>query len=631
MSGVGVPVAFPVGGRRLVVYVVWDRRGGVEDYIPVALAGLREHAARILVVVNGELSAEGRAKLEPVCDEVLVRENRGFDIWAHKDALDHLGSSVAEFDEVVFANDTWYGPVRPFGPVFERMDAQPVHFWGMTDHAREVPNPFTGSGVLPYHLQSFWIAVRREMLGSSRWREYWAALPEMPGYFDAVLKHEVVFTEHFAEAGYIHQAAFPSAGYPSDHPALFNVDLMLDDGCPLVKRRPLFHYPPFLDRHAVIGRELIARIAREDYPVEVVMHDLARNVAPRVLIADAGLVDVVGEDDAPEVPAWTPRVTVILNLGGPAAATALRAALTSVPAPYRVVATVPRQDMVDEVAAILRDGAAEDVEVRVVPSGPDFGDALWVGCRDVLVDPTRDLIVRLRDDPCLYGREAGAVYLRRHDLESLLGGPGVVTRLYEGFHREPGLGAVFPVRAHIGRAVAGLGWGEHWGPAQQLFERMGVRVPVDPGPSVGPSIGAWIARPQALALLTEVTAEPEDDSLGETLARAGGDDLLLAPFAAERGYHVRTVLSPQHAAIAHSSIDYAVDQLSTTLPGYPLEQIQFLHRVQWDGNVSVRGILKMYLNMNRPGLMQRVRRAAHAARRVRDIPRRLRARVRRGR
>ena len=58
--------SFPVGGRRLVVYVVYDRRGGVDDYIPFALAGLRGDAAHILVVVNGSLSDEGRAKLEPV-------------------------------------------------------------------------------------------------------------------------------------------------------------------------------------------------------------------------------------------------------------------------------------------------------------------------------------------------------------------------------------------------------------------------------------------------------------------------------------------------------------------------------------------------------------------------------------
>ncbi len=100
----------------------------------------------------------------------------------------------------MLTNDTWFGPVRPYGPVFERMGERAVHFWGMTDHAREEPNPFTGKGVLPYHLQSFWIAVRREMFLSEAWARYWRELPAMPGYFDAVLKHEAVFTEHFADA-----------------------------------------------------------------------------------------------------------------------------------------------------------------------------------------------------------------------------------------------------------------------------------------------------------------------------------------------------------------------------------------------------------------------------------------------
>ena len=85
------------------------------------LGGLREHAAHLLVVVNGELSEAGRAVLEPVVDEILVRENRGFDIWGHKDALDHLGSRLDDFDELILTNDTWFGPIRPYGPVFERM------------------------------------------------------------------------------------------------------------------------------------------------------------------------------------------------------------------------------------------------------------------------------------------------------------------------------------------------------------------------------------------------------------------------------------------------------------------------------------------------------------------------------
>ncbi|WP_344740296.1 rhamnan synthesis F family protein, partial [Microbacterium awajiense] len=224
-------------------------------------------------------------------DAVLVRENRGYDIWAHKEGLAFEGD-LSGFDEVVLTNDTWFGPVREFGPVFERMDARAVDVWGMTDHAEEVPNPFTKEGRLPYHLQSFWIAVRRGMFLSEAWERYWRELPEMPDYYDAVLTHEAVFTEYFTDRGFVAEAAFSYREYPTTHPALFNADLLIEDGCPLLKRRPLFHYPPFLDRHAVIGRWTLQVVERYGYPMPLIWRNLAMNVPPRVLNADAAMLEV---------------------------------------------------------------------------------------------------------------------------------------------------------------------------------------------------------------------------------------------------------------------------------------------------------------------------------------------------
>ena len=296
MSGSGVASVFPEGGCRLVVYVVYDRRGEVEDFVVHALAALRGHASHVMAVVNGSLSDAGRAKLEPVADSVLVRGNRGFDIWAHKDALAQVGD-LSSYDEVVLTNDTWFGPVRDFAPVFERMDARAVDFWGMTDFAEEVPNPFTNEGRLPYHVQSFWIAVRSRMFLSDQWRRYWDELPEMPDYFDAVLKHEAVFTEHFTDRGFTVDVAFPYVNYPTGHPALFNADLLVEDGCPLLKRRPLFHYPPFLDRHAVIGRWTLETVEKYGYPMPLLWSNLARNVPPRVLNTDAAMLEVLPRMD----------------------------------------------------------------------------------------------------------------------------------------------------------------------------------------------------------------------------------------------------------------------------------------------------------------------------------------------
>ncbi len=110
------PGGVPEGGRRLVVYTIYDRRGGIDDYVVHALEGLRPHSARIVAVVNGDLTPSGRARLEPVVDEVIVRENSGFDIGAQRHALHHLREELSRYDEIVLTNDTWFGPVRPSGP-----------------------------------------------------------------------------------------------------------------------------------------------------------------------------------------------------------------------------------------------------------------------------------------------------------------------------------------------------------------------------------------------------------------------------------------------------------------------------------------------------------------------------------
>jgi lipopolysaccharide biosynthesis protein len=607
-----VPGVFPVGGRRLVVYVVWDRRGDVDDYIPVALAGLREHAAKILVVVNGSLTDEGRAKLVPVADEIVVRDNVGFDIWAHKAALEHVGAGLAEFDEIVLTNDTWFGPVRPYGPVFERMSERAVHFWGMTDHAREEPNPFTGEGVLPYHLQSFWIAVRREMFLSEQWASYWRDLPEMPSYFDAVLKHEAVFTEYFTSRGYTVDVAFSSAGYPTDHPALFNADLLLADGCPLLKRRPFFHYPPFLDRHAVIGRRILQSVEQYGFPVDAIWQNLARNVAPKVLNTDAGMLEVLPEADTSYDPSRPFRIVVIAHLRVNEEAAEVLKRIADLTVPFDLVVTTSKAERVDEIRELVERMNARHLgsaDIRHLPSsdGRDMS-AFFVGARDVLLSDRYDLVVKVHSRMPSQRRSNTRRYFRRYQLENLLSSPGYFANVLGLFQKEPGLGLVMPPMIHIGYATAGRAWMFYRDRAAELCKKLGIRVPLDGVSPLAPLGGMWIARREALALLAEHewtyadyvkpprSREPE---LGRVQER------IVTLAAGERGFHTRTIMNGEHAALSHVALEYKVDQLSITLPGYPVEQIQFLHRVGWVGGGGVVALTRMYMRMNHP-------RVAHA-------------------
>ena len=117
--------------KRAGIYFFYDKDGIVDSYVPYFINGLHEVVDYIVVVVNGKLNAEGRKVLSECADDLFVRENVGFDAWAYKDAIEYIGwDQLLAFDELVLANFTIFGPVFPFGEVFDRMDKIECDFGG---------------------------------------------------------------------------------------------------------------------------------------------------------------------------------------------------------------------------------------------------------------------------------------------------------------------------------------------------------------------------------------------------------------------------------------------------------------------------------------------------------------------
>lgn len=589
----GDAVRFPVAGRRLVVYVVWDRRGEVEDYVPYALDGFREHAAHILVVVNGTLSDEGRAKLEPVCDEILVRDNIGYDIWAHKDALAHIGSRIAEFDELLMTNDTWFGPVGSYRSAFDLMDTRAVDFWGMTDHAREEPNPFTKQGVLAYHLQSFWIAVRRSMFLSDAWHDYWRNLPPMPDYFDAVLKHEAVFTEHFADRGFRHAVAFASEDYPTDHPALFNADLLLADGCPIVKRRPFFHYPPFMDRHAVIGRELVREIGYFGYPLELMWRNLARTVPPKTLNTDAAMLEVLPDIDVSYDPARALRTVAIAHIFHVDMTAEILERIDTLPGAFDLVITTPdagRKGQISEEIGIHGTRATK-VDIRVVDSndGRDQS-AFLIGCRDILLSSDYDLVVKIHSKKTPQDGFNIGRHFKAQQFSNLLNSAGYTANVVALFQAESGLGLAYPPMIHVGYPTMGRAWWSNKPAFRDLCEALNIRVPLDDVSPLAPFGSMYFARPEALRLMVEHPWRYADFGGADAYQDGGLAHVLerMPSYAAgELGYHTRTIATSEYMSVSHTSLEFKLDEVSATLPGDTVDAILFLR----GGGTTVSGRL----------------------------------------
>ncbi|MGO2745903.1 rhamnan synthesis F family protein [Microbacterium sp.] len=613
MTTISKPQVLGANSRRAVIYVIFDRRGMVEEYVEYALREMRHDADHILAVVNGALTEEGRARLESVTDDILVRPNEGFDIWGHKAGLAHLGAEIADFDEVVLTNDTWFGPVRAYRDVFDRMGAEALDFWGMTDNVK-MKDPSTGVGRVPDHLQSFWLVVRKNMFLSDAWRDYWENLPAMADYYDAVLNHEVTFTQRFNEAGFASAAAFPASRYPTGHPALFNPDLLIADGCPLVKRRPFFHWPPYLDRHAVIGRWIAEDMASYGYPVEHMYANLARNVAPKDLNVDLGLNDVLSEIDTSYDASVPLKIVAILHIFYVDMTDEMLDRVETLPTSCDLVVTTQNAERADAIRAIIDarpGGDGRSVNVRVVESndGRDQS-AFLIGCRDILLDGGYDLVVKLHSKKTPQdGFNVGRAFKEQQFL-NLLSSPGYAANVVALFQREPGLGIVYPPMVHIGYPTMGRAWWANKPGFEELAAQMGIAVPLDDISPLAPYGSMFIARPEALRLLLE-HPWAYDDFGGAEAYQDGGLAHILERVpsyaAAELGFHTRTIMSAEYAAVSYTTMDFNFDEMSSTVPGSTHEQITFLRGVGHVGEGKLRDFVRMYMRRNHPGAGNRIR------------------------
>lgn len=591
---VAPPATLTPEPSRLVIYAVFGKDGEVDEFVIHSLAALRSHAETIFVVVNGALTPSSRARLQSVSDEILVRDNAGFDIGAQRAALLHLGRRISDFDEIILTNDTWYGPVRPWQPVFSRMDARPCHFWGLTDHRAGMPNPLVPRGTTPYHLQSYWIAVRRSLFESPAWATYWRNLPALDTYVDAVVQHELRFTSYFTSAGWVDDVAFPADAFASENPSLFEAESLIKSGCPALKRRPLFHWPPLLDSYGSVGAWTLAAAAETGYPTDLILENLARTVPPKAMNVDLGLLTVLPADDTVGgTPLFdAPRLLVVVHADSDGIDLALTQ-ISELPGGCDLIVTITDPESHQSVSALLARSRPSDrlTEIRVVPTGASAQSAFLVGCRDVLVSGTYDFVIRLAvPEPAHAGTGDALVRQRTGDHTA---DAAFVSAMVGLLASEPSLGIVYPVLDHIGNARLGKSWGDLRPEFARTAASLTITVPMDDVSPLAPLDGLFAARPEAMRLLWDRPWTYDDfesaPDLASTLAR------MPSYAAGQLGYYTRTVVSREYLSVSHPLLEYELAELSRTIPGRSFEKIDFLRHSGWLGTGSGRDLFRMYL------------------------------------
>lgn len=232
--------------RRACIYFIYDKDGIIDDYIVYQLNDLRKNVEYIHCVINGKLTPDGRCALAAIADEIYVRENEGNDIGAYKAAIKYIGwEKLFSYDELVLMNNTCFGPIYPFEEVFDWAKGQDIDFWGLTWDQKSYQ--LESNNYLHYNdskifIQSYFLVLRKSLLGSRLLVDFFNEIPEKTNYFRSGLFYEYAFPGYFEERGYkgrVYCDTCNDYNYPLLHDP---VHLLKKYRMPLFKKRSFFHH-----------------------------------------------------------------------------------------------------------------------------------------------------------------------------------------------------------------------------------------------------------------------------------------------------------------------------------------------------------------------------------------------------
>jgi lipopolysaccharide biosynthesis protein len=180
--------------RRAIVLAHFDPHGCFDPHVAHALRAYRPLAERIVVVSNSARSLP--PLLRPLVDDFVPRANVGYDFGAWRDGLSLF--RPADYDEVLCVNDSVYGPLFDLEPALSDARVARADLWGMVLSDQ---NPSRSAPRIP-HVQSWFLGMRRRLLESDAWGEFWETAGRPAAKREIVEHLEIGFSARMAAAGF---------------------------------------------------------------------------------------------------------------------------------------------------------------------------------------------------------------------------------------------------------------------------------------------------------------------------------------------------------------------------------------------------------------------------------------------
>lgn len=171
--------------KRVAIFASYNKENKISKYVIYYLTELKKVVDSIIFVSDNFIDETELKKIEHLVVHTSCYRHKSYDfgsyrigfLWALKHGL------LKNADELIFLNDSCYGPVFPFKEVFTTMSEKNCDFWGLVESYEPV-----------HHILSFFMVFKKNVFNSNTFISFVTSFKQLDNFWDYVNKYERSFT-----------------------------------------------------------------------------------------------------------------------------------------------------------------------------------------------------------------------------------------------------------------------------------------------------------------------------------------------------------------------------------------------------------------------------------------------------
>lgn len=214
--------------KRIAIFAHYSKNNFIEDYVIYLIKEIKKCVEKIIFISDSNINEDEIQKIKEFIYHYECKPHGEYDFGSYKKGFlwAKENNLLPNCEELIFINDSCYGPLYPFEETFNKMSGQPIDFWGLTKNYNEIKP----------HIQSYFLVFKPQVFNSKIFEDFIYSIKHEENKIDIVEKYEIGLTEYLNKNGFNYNV-FSNLSTKEDNVYLIKAKkLIKEEKLPLLKR-----------------------------------------------------------------------------------------------------------------------------------------------------------------------------------------------------------------------------------------------------------------------------------------------------------------------------------------------------------------------------------------------------------